>query len=131
MIWIDGSPLSLDALAGIREATLTDDARRKIEAARETIERILAEGRVVYGVNTGFGKLADVHIPRAQIETLQLNLVRSHACGVGRPLSPDETRAMLILRANALALGYSGCRSEVVERLLWMAGHDLDRKSVV
>lgn len=125
MIWIDGSPLSLDALAGIREATLTDDARRKIEAARETIERILAEGRVVYGVNTGFGKLADVHIPRAQIETLQLNLVRSHACGVGRPLSPDETRAMLILRANALALGYSGCRSEVVERLLWMAGHDL------
>lgn len=125
MIQIDGSPISLDDLAATREATLADDARRRIEAARATIERILDEGRVVYGVNTGFGKLSEVHIPPDQIETLQLNLVRSHACGVGRPLSPDETRAMLILRANALALGYSGCRAIIVERLLWMAHHDL------
>lgn len=125
MIQIDGSPISLDDLAATREATLADDARVKIEAARATIERILDEGRVVYGVNTGFGKLSEVHIPPDQIETLQLNLVRSHACGVGRPLSPDETRAMLILRANALALGHSGCRAIIVERLLWMAAHDL------
>lgn len=125
MIQIDGSPISLQDLADTREATLADGARQKIEAARATIERILDEGRVVYGVNTGFGKLSEVHIPPDQIETLQLNLVRSHACGVGQPLSPDETRAMLILRANALSLGYSGCRPMIVERLLWMAGHDL------
>jgi histidine ammonia-lyase len=91
-----------------------------LEAARELVERIVAEERVVYGVNTGFGKLSDYSIPRAELCELQLNLVRSHACGVGPALSLEETRAMMLLRANVLALGYSGARLVVVEMLIEM-----------
>jgi histidine ammonia-lyase len=72
---------------------------------------------VVYGVSTGFGKLSEVHIPAGELRQLQLNLVRSHACGVGRPLSVPEVRAMILLRANVLALGLSGIRLEVIELL--------------
>jgi histidine ammonia-lyase len=84
------------------------------------VERIVEEGRVVYGVNTGFGKLSDYLIPRAQLQELQLNLVRSHSCGVGSPLPAEETRAMILLRANVLALGYSGARAVVCETLIEM-----------
>jgi histidine ammonia-lyase len=82
------------------------------------IEQIIAENRTVYGVNTGFGKLSDVRIDPSQIRELQLNLVRSHSCGLGDPLSIEEARAMVLLRANVLALGYSGCRPIVVETLI-------------
>jgi histidine ammonia-lyase len=74
----------------------------------------------VYGVNTGFGKMASVRISREQIGTLQVNLVRSHACGVGIPLNEAETRAMLVLRANAIAKGFSGVRPVVAETLCAM-----------
>jgi histidine ammonia-lyase len=84
------------------------------------IEAVLREKRVVYGVNTGFGKLSEVHIPASDLEQLQLNLVRSHCCGLGNPLSEAETRAMMLLRANVLARGNSGCRVEVIETLLAM-----------
>jgi histidine ammonia-lyase len=82
------------------------------------IESILAAGQTVYGVNTGFGKLSDVRIPDGSLAQLQTNLVRSHAGGVGQPLSEPESRAMLLLRANVLAKGFSGCRVELVELLL-------------
>src|SRR5258706_403823 len=88
--------------------------------SRATVEKIIAEGRTVYGVNTGFGKLADVHIPPEDLKRLQLNLVRSHACGVGNPLSESESLAMMLLRANTLALGFSGARPEVVDLLVTM-----------
>jgi histidine ammonia-lyase len=125
MLELDGQKLTLeeiDAVArGVEERVrLTAEARARITAARRVVEKIIAEGRVVYGVNTGFGKLSDVHIPPSELRTLQLNLVRSHACGVGAPLSEMETRAMLLLRANVLALGYSGARLAVVETLLAM-----------
>ena len=74
------------------------------------VEEIVARGAVVYGVSTGFGKLADVQIPPDKLEQLQVNLVRSHSCGIGRPLSAPEVRAMMLLRANVLALGFSGIR---------------------
>jgi histidine ammonia-lyase len=89
-------------------------------ASRRVVERIIAESRVVYGVNTGFGKLSDVTVPAGELRELQLNLVRSHSCGVGEPLSEEETRAMMLLRANVLALGLSGARSVVAEALVAM-----------
>jgi len=124
MIELNGQQLSLEEIAGVargdERVSLAAAARVRIEAARGLIERIVAEERVVYGVNTGFGKLSDYSIPRAELRELQLNLVRSHACGVGPALSLAETRAMILLRANVLALGYSGARLVVVETLIEM-----------
>jgi histidine ammonia-lyase len=85
--------------------------------SRATIERLLDRGRTVYGVNTGFGKLAEVHVPAESLEPLPVNRVRSHACGLGPALSVAESRAMLLLRAKVLAKGLSGVRPVVVERL--------------
>ncbi|HEY0407568.1 MAG TPA: histidine ammonia-lyase [Pyrinomonadaceae bacterium] len=122
MLELDGQRLSLAEVAavarGAAEVRLTEQARARIENARRVIEKIIDEGRIVYGVNTGFGKLSDVHIRPTELRQLQLNLVRSHACGVGPALSIEETRAMLLLRANVLALGYSGARPVVVEMLI-------------
>jgi len=124
MIELNGQPLSLEQIAGVARGAervrLAAAARVRVEASRAVVERIVAEGRVVYGVNTGFGKLSDYLIPREELRELQLNLVRSHACGVGTPLSGEETRAMMLLRANVLALGYSGARTLVVETLIEM-----------
>lgn len=102
------------------QATLAPDARERMEASRAVVERLAASDTAVYGVNTGFGALASVRIHPDQISELQFNLVRSHACGVGAPLAVDETRAMVLLRANTLAKGFSGVRPVVVETLLAM-----------
>ena len=88
-----------------------------IEDSRAVVERALDEAQPVYGINTGFGDLADVSIDRHQLEHLQVNLLRSHAVGVGPPLSVDEVRAMILLRANSLAKGVSGVRQELIEAL--------------
>jgi len=96
-----------------------------MRAARDLVEQIVREERVTYGINTGFGKLSDVHIPPEHLKDLQHNLVRSHACGVGAILTPEETRAMLLLRANVLAKGFSGARIEVAETLLAMLAADV------
>jgi histidine ammonia-lyase len=89
-------------------------------ASRAVVDRLVASGATAYGINTGFGKLASVRISAEQVRELQVNLVRSHACGVGTPLSEAETRAMMLLRANALAKGLSGVRPLVVETLCAM-----------
>lgn len=124
MLEISGQSLTLaqiEAVAQRRESVrLSDAARQRVRQTRTIVEDVLRDGRIVYGVNTGFGKLSDVEIPLADLDTLQLNLVRSHCCGIGPPLSDAETRAMMLLRANVLALGFSGCRVEVVETLLQM-----------
>jgi histidine ammonia-lyase len=99
-------------------AALDVHARARMQEAREVIERLVAEGAVVYGVTTGFGALADRSIDAADVERLQENLLVSHAVGVGEPLPRDVVRAMLLLRANTLALGHSGARPLVVDRLL-------------
>jgi histidine ammonia-lyase len=100
------------------ELTLAPQARERIEASRAVVDHLAASDKVAYGINTGFGALASVRIPHEQVRELQLNLVRSHACGVGEPLAEDETRAMILLRANALSKGFSGVRPVVVETLL-------------
>jgi len=118
---LDGRALSLaeieNVAVGGRRVGIAAEALERIAAARACIEQILAAGRVVYGVNTGFGKLADVHIPSESLAQLQINLVRSHAGGLGRPLPVDEARAMVLLRANVLAKGFSGVRPALVEFL--------------
>jgi histidine ammonia-lyase len=124
MLEVSGQPLTLEQIVSVSigkaQTFLPEGARRRIQASREVVEEVLRESRVVYGVNTGFGKLCDVRIPSPELEALQLNLVRSHACGVGEPLSEAETRAMMLLRANVLALGNSGCRVDLPETLLSM-----------
>ena len=119
---LNGQPLSLAEIESVALAAhpvaLAPAALTRINASRALIERILAEGQTVYGVNTGFGKLADVRIPDGSLAQLQTNLVRSHAGGVGQPLSDAESRAMLLLRANVLAKGFSGCRPALVELLI-------------
>ena len=121
---LSGTPLTLEEIASVAAGSsgveLSGAAIDRIRATRAVVERVLSKGQVVYGVNTGFGKLADIRIPDSELEELQLDLVRSHACGLGPPLSEAETRAMMLLRANVLALGYSGCRVELVDALLKM-----------
>src|SRR5260370_20882871 len=124
MLELDGQRLSLAQVAavarGMEKVSLSSAARERVERSRTVVEQIVAEGRTVYGVNTGFGKLSDVHIARSQLRELQLNLVRSHSCGVGSPLSEVEARAMLLLRANVLAEGFSGCGPVLIETLIVM-----------
>jgi histidine ammonia-lyase len=97
---------------------LDEAARGRVRAARAVIDRVVREQRVVYGITTGFGALSEVMIPADRIRELQLNLIRSHAAGVGEPLGETETRAIMLMRANTLALGYSGVREAVIELLL-------------
>ena len=121
-ITIDGKSLSLDQLVrvaiGGESVCLSPEACALIRAARDVIESALATDAVIYGVTTGFGKLSDVRIPHDKLRDLQVNLLRSHACGVGEPLPEPEVRGAMLLRANSLAKGFSGVRLEVVETLL-------------
>ncbi len=124
MLQLGGQPLTLKELADIASGRvrleLAPAAMAQMEASRRVVRRVAGEHRPVYGINTGFGKLCEVRIADDAIERLQLNLVRSHACGLGRPLSEEETRVVMALRANTLALGYSGVRPLIAETLVAM-----------
>ena len=124
MIQLRGQQLTLEQIAdvanGLEQVVLADEARTRIAAARAVVEKIVEQNRTVYGVNTGFGKLSDVRIDPGQLRELQLNLVRSHSCGLGNPLSEAESRAMLLLRANVLACGLSGARAVIADTLVAM-----------
>lgn len=121
---LTGNDLTFSQLYNValrREAViLAPDAVARMKASRAVVERVVAEGKTAYGINTGFGKLASMRISTEQVHQLQLNLVRSHVCGIGAPLSEAETRAMMLLRANALAKGLSGVRPVIVETLCAM-----------
>ena len=124
MLSLNGQRLTLRQIADVayerEHVSFADEARARVEISRRVVEQIVSEGRTVYGVNTGFGKLSDVSIQTSQLRDLQLNLVRSHAVGLGRPLSIPEARAMLLLRANVIAAGLSGARPLVIETLIAM-----------
>lgn len=123
MVEIAGRKLALEEVAAVAAGArveLAGVARERMGASRAAVERLLATGKTIYGVNTGFGKLSEYSISPDELRQLQINLVRSHACGVGEPLSIAETRAMLLLRANVLALGYSGARVEIADVLAAM-----------
>jgi histidine ammonia-lyase len=121
---ISGKDLTLQAVRGIaveRGPVLLDpDARVAVDRARAVVDALVAENRMSYAITTGVGKLADVRIAGEQIRELQLNLVRSHAGGIGEPLSAAETRAMMLLRANSLSKGHSGVRSAVIDTICEM-----------
>src|ERR1700691_1542569 len=123
-IVIDGEHLTLDELYRVVldavEGETPAAARERMDSSRAVVERLIEAGTAVYGVNTGFGKMASTRISREEIHQLQYNLVRSHACGVGAPLSEHVTRAMLALRANAIAKGFSGVRPIVAQTLVAM-----------
>jgi histidine ammonia-lyase len=112
----------VEAVAGAqrRRVVLADEAVPRVVAARAVVDEAVRSGRVCYGITTGFGALSEVVIPADRIRELQENLIRSHACGIGAPLSVEETRAVMLLRANVLALGYSGVRPEVITLLTEM-----------
>ncbi len=123
-VFIDGEKLTLEEVERVAiqraQVQLSSRAMDKIQQSRRLVEQILSSKQVVYGINTGFGKLCQVVIPKGQIQKLQRNLIVSHAAGVGRPLPDEAVRAMMLLRANVLAKGYSGVRPEVVQILLDM-----------
>jgi len=126
---IDGSSLKFSDIAAVSEeglfVELTPDARERMSASRSVVDRIVADGRTVYGVTTGFGVFSEVRIARDKLLELQRNLILSHCGGTGEPYAPAVVRAMMLLRANALAKGYSGIRPEVVELLLRMLNEEV------
>src|SRR5437660_1626740 len=123
-IELNGNDLTFDQLYSValedEKVSLSPVAAERMNASRAVVDRLVASGKTAYGINTGFGKLASVRISTEQVRQLQVNLVRSHASGVGAPLSEAETRALMVLRANALAKGLSGVRPRVVETLCQM-----------
>src|SRR6266581_7217790 len=123
-IELNGNDLTFDQLYSValqeEKVSLSRVAAERMNASRAVVDRLVTSGKTAYGINTGFGKLASVRISTEQVRQLQVNLVRSHACGLGAPLSEAETRAMMLLRANALAKGFSGVRPRGVETLCQM-----------
>jgi histidine ammonia-lyase len=126
---LNGNDLSFTDLHEVvyqrRPVLLSGEAREKVKAARVVVDALVEENKVAYAITTGVGKLSDVRIEPAQNRQLQLNLIRSHSVGVGEPLSQEETRAMMLLRANSLAKGFSGVRPEVIDLLCEMLNRSL------
>jgi histidine ammonia-lyase len=124
ILMIDGNSLTIPAVHAVaregRHVALADPARQRMLASNKIVNDIVARNDVVYGVTTGFGKLSDIAIPTHRLAELQVNLVRSHAAGVGPLLREPEVRAMMLLRANVIAKGYSGARPELVDLLVGM-----------
>ena len=121
---IDGNSLSIAKIMRVvREGAkveLSKSAKDKMVSSRESLMKLVAEGRIIYAVNTGVGELVDVKIHPDELKALQVNLLRSHACGVGERFPSEVVRGMMLLRANALAKGYSGVRPAIVEMLVKM-----------
>src|SRR3989440_11548421 len=121
---ISGNDLTLEEVREVaverRAVLLAPDARAGVDRARAVVDALVAGNKLAYAITTGVGKLADVRIAGEQIRELQVNLVRSHSAGVGEPLSPTETRAMMLLRTNSLSKGFSGVRAVVIDTLCEM-----------
>src|SRR5687767_12308010 len=122
MILLDGNSLTLDDLVAVAHDAapvgLTDGARERVRAARAVVDEFAHRDEPTYGINTGFGNFAEVKIPAESLAELQVNLLRSHAAGVGDPLPVPAVRATMALRANVLAKGYSGIREQTLELLI-------------
>ncbi|MCU1807662.1 histidine ammonia-lyase [Cytobacillus firmus] len=122
MVTLNGNTLTLSEVKRVLfegvKAAASEGSMLRVKNSHEAVKRIVSEEKVIYGINTGFGKFSDVRIDQGDVEDLQLNLIRSHACGVGEPFPESVSRAMLLLRANALLKGFSGVRPVVIETLL-------------
>lgn len=124
MITLTGNGLTIEQMRRIlfenEKIELDTAAMERVSSSRAAVDRIVSESRTVYGINTGFGKFSDVNIAEKDVNPLQLHLIRSHACGIGAPFSETVSRAMVVLRLNALLKGFSGIRPLVAERLAMM-----------
>lgn len=125
-----GKELTLDDIRGFLSSEmkmdLTDESKRKIISNRRFLEKKIAEpGARYYGINTGFGALCDVEIPADQLEQLQVNLVMSHACGMGDEVKPEVVKLMMLLKVKSLALGYSGISIETIQSLIDLYNHGI------
>lgn len=124
MIYLDGSSLTIDQVVEIArnkaEVGLSEEAKKNIQISRDIVEKNIEEKKVIYGLNTGFGKFVNVAISENELDKLQLNLILSDAVGVGDPFKQDVTRAIMLLRVNALAKGFSGIRLSTVETMIAM-----------
>ncbi|WP_221568177.1 histidine ammonia-lyase [Alkalihalobacillus sp. TS-13] len=122
MITLTGNTLTLKEIYHVlfeeEQVQASAESMENVKVSRKSVEKIVSNNEVVYGITTGFGKMSDVWIDQSQVEALQLNLIRSHACGVGEPFPEVVSRAMLLLRTNALLKGYSGVRVEVINLLI-------------
>lgn len=129
MIELTGNTLTINQLKeilyGDKKVTIAKESLEKVKASRVAVEKIVAGDESVYGINTGFGKFSNVKIAEENVAELQLNLIRSHACGVGDPFPPIVSKAMMVLRLNALIKGYSGVRVEVIELLMALINHNI------
>src|ERR1041384_1310561 len=122
---LDGQSLRIEDVVRVARdpttrVTTAPDARRALKGGRDIVDRAIASGQTIYGINTGFGKLANVRIPPDQLDQLQINLIRSHASGVGSPLPAAVVRATMLLRANVLLRPTSGVRPELVDAVIAM-----------
>ncbi|MBT2693823.1 histidine ammonia-lyase [Bacillus sp. ISL-55] len=121
MVVLTGATLTLEQIRQVcyldEVVAISPDSMKKVVESREAVEKIVADKRTIYGINTGFGKFSDVIINEQDVNALQLNLIRSHACGVGEPFPEVVSRAMVLLRLNALIKGFSGIRPVIAERL--------------
>ncbi|WML46455.1 histidine ammonia-lyase [Neobacillus sp. PS3-40] len=129
MVILTGQNLTLEDVKKVlfqkQKVTVSLKSMEEVKKSREAVERIVSDQKVVYGINTGFGKFSDVIIDKGNVGELQLNLIRSHACGVGDPFPEMVSKAMLLLRANALLKGYSGVRPVIIERLIELVNKEI------
>ena len=128
-IVLDGESLKIRDVVetglGKTIVSLSNKAREKMENSRLGINRILQSGETTYGVNTGFGALSSVPIDSDKLEALQVNLIRSHACGIGEEMENKHTLMMMLIRANTLCRGNSGARPLIVDTLISMINHKI------
>jgi histidine ammonia-lyase len=126
-VWLDGESVTVDDVARVAfegaPVSVNEATWQRVAASRERVEALVDNHEVVYGITTGFGKFSDVHISPEDTAKLQVNLIRSHACAVGQPLPIPTVRALMMLRANALAKGYSGIRTETLQLLVDCLNH--------
>ncbi|WP_409288716.1 histidine ammonia-lyase [Peribacillus sp. SCS-37] len=129
MVILNGETLTLEQVKQVvihkEKACASAEALNRAAESRKAVELIVADKKVVYGINTGFGKFSDMLIDSSDVNELQVNLIFSHACGVGEPFPEPVSRAMLLLRANALLKGYSGVRPVVIERLIQLVNLEI------
>lgn len=129
MVELTGNRLTIDQVKRVifekEHVTFSLKSMEVVKKSREAVDKIVADKKIVYGINTGFGKFSDIRIDEEHVRELQLNLIRSHACGVGEPFSKRISKAMLLLRANALLKGYSGVRPVIIETLIDMINKEI------
>ncbi len=128
-VYLNGENLTIDDVVliskGLAEVAIDDKTRKKMAKCRKFVDSILKKDKAVYGINTGFGMLSDVRVEQKDLEALQINLIRSHAIGVGEPFKKEVVRAIMLLRANVLAKGFSGISLETFDKLLELLNKDI------